>query len=376
MSAVQTPGTPAPTEATTTEAAPAATEAADTGDALADALASWKGDEPAAADGEAAEKKPEPEAEKKPEGEKKKTRYDIEAELLEEGVLGTKEGIEKAKGYFRRRQSKLDGIEVRQTETARELTEARETMRQAYEAAQAELDTDRRRAVAIRQIDETLKNGSVEEMLETLGKIRGISGREVWDQMARKAIAMGKAAPVAAPAEIQKLESKIERLESLLTAREQREAEAAEAAETGEVAQLQEGLKQREAAVITAASDAAKFPELARYVKLGLGESIVSEVVKQKTAARRAGRQLDNAGALAHIEAELKRLPAGATPASPAGAKPASPAAVSADDLPIAGIAPSQTRSAGTVRDKTEAELAEDLAKDSGFFRDFLGIEM
>jgi len=359
MAAVQTPGTPA---VATTEAA--TTEVASTGDALLDALASIPLEgvaEPAAA-GEAATEKPaeKTEPEKKPEGEKK-TRHDVEAELLEEGVLGTKEGIEKAKGYFRRRQGKLDGIDVRLAEKAEALRTQEETIRSAYEAAQAELDTDRKRAAAIRHIDDKLTNGTIEEMLETLGRIRGKTGREVWDHMARVAISMGKNAPVAAPVEIQRLESKIEQLENLLTDRERRETEAQE---SGQEQQLRAGLKEREQAVISAASDATKFPELARYVKLGLGESIVTELVKQKLAAKRAGRNLDNAGALAHIEAELKRLPAGATPASPAGVRPASPAAVSADDLPIAGIAPSQTRSAGSVRDKTEAELAEDLAKD------------
>jgi len=361
MAAVQTPGTPAPAEAaTTTETA---TEVAGTGDALLDALADFKGvDEAATSEvSTAVEKKPEAEPEKKPEEPKKKSRYDIEAELLEDGVLGTKEGIEKAKNYFRRKQSKQDGIEVRQAETARELEEARTKIRTEYEAAQAELDRDRQRAVAIRQIDDKLTNGTIEEMLETLGKIRGKSGREVWDHMARVAISMGKAAPVAAPAEIQRLESKVEQLERLLTQREEREAEAAE---NGEATQLQAGLKAREDAVIAMASDAAKHPELARYVKLGLSENIIAEVVKQKTAARRAGRQLDNAGALAQIEADLRMVPAGATPASPAGARPASPAAAIADDHPITGIAPSQTRSAGSVRDKTEAELADDLAKD------------
>lgn len=362
MAAVQTPGTDA-TSTAGAETAP--TEATGTGDALLDALNDFKGVDEATAEpakpGEAAAEKTEAEPEKKPEEPKKKSRYDIEAELLEDGVLGTKEGIEKAKNYFRRRQSKQDGIEVRQAETARELEEAKATIQREYEAAQAELDVDRRRAAAIRQIDDKLTNGTIEEMLETLGKIRGKTGREVWDAMARVAIKMGNAAPVAAPPEVARLEAKVEHLERLLTQREEQEAEAAE---SGEVQQLQAGLKEREAAVIAAASDAAKYPELARYAKLGLGENIVTEVVKQKMAAKRAGRQLDNAGALASIEAELKRLPAGATPASPAGANPASPAAAIADDLPITGIAPSQTRSAGSSREKTEAELADDLAKD------------
>lgn len=370
MAAAQTPGTPAPETAA---------EPVESGDPLADALAAYtppEGETEAEAKPAAKpeEKKPE-EAEKKPDDappDPKKKRQEFEAYLLSDGVLGTKEGIEKAAKHFRSRQSKIDGMEVRVSEKAAEVAEQREMIRQAYEQANAELETDRRRAQAIRKIDETLTSGTIEEMLETLGRIRGKSGREVWDAMARVAIAQGKAAPVAAPAEIQRLEAKIEQLVSYIR---EREEHATEAATTGETEQLSAAVKEREDAVIAIASDAAKHPELARYVRLGLRENIVTEVVKMKTAAKRAGRQLDNAGALAQIEAQLKELPGG-TSVSPAGAKPGSPAAAIADDHPITGIAPSQTRSAGSAREKTEAELAEDLARDLPGLSGLLGIDL
>lgn len=367
MAAEQTPGTPAPTTEATTEVG-------GSGDPLLDAINDYKGaDEgeatPAASEAEAKEAPAkEPEPEKKPEGEQtpKQKRQEFEKYLLSDGVLGTKEGIEKAAKHFRSRQSKLDGMDVRLSEKAAMLAEQQKTIQDAYDQANAELETDRRRARVIQEWDDKLANGSVEEMLETLGKIRGKSGREVWDQMARAAIAMGKVAPVAAPKEIARLEAQVEKLTAMLEGREQRETEAAA---TQETEQLTSALKQKEAEVLAAAGDATKFPELARYTKLGLGENIVTEVAKMKIAARRAGRQLDNAGALAQIEAELKKLPAGAQPASPTGAKPGKPAAEIADDIPITGIAPSQTRSAGSVREKTEAELAEDFARDHDALR-------
>lgn len=379
MAAAQTPGTPA-----TAEAAPSA-EPVDSGDPLADALASLTGEpeaEPEKGDAPAekkAEAKPEAETEKKPEeqpdGGKKRRRTlaEVEKDLLDPKTLSTPDGVMRAIGHFRDRQIKNDSFHIRLKEWETELTQRETAMNSAYESANAELETDRRRAAAIRKIDETLTSGTVEEMLETLGRIRGTSGRAVWDQMARVAIKMGQAAPVAAPAEIQRLEAQIEQLKGIILDREQRETDAAH---DGEAAQLQAGLKEREDAVIAAASDAAKHPELARCVRLGLRENIIAEVVKQKRAARAAGRQLDNAGALAQIEADLARVPsAGAaerqlpgSSATPGSGAP-HPSSPGGESHPATSIAPSQTRSAGSVRDKTEAELAEDLAKDHDFLR-------
>jgi hypothetical protein len=382
MAAAQVPGNPNPSTETpvvATEATPSAV--VETGDPINDALAGFNPDEPATPGGtpdKAAEAKPEPD--KKPEAEKpaKRTRKEVEEALFSDTALATPEGVTKARDYLGRRRSKLDGIDIRLTERAGELDQREQTINAAYEAASAELEQDRSRARVIAQIDDTLRNGSIEQMLETLGALRGVSGIEVWKAMSKVAIE-GKL-PAGAPPEVVELRKKVQTLSERLEQREQ-------GAETAEVTRIEGEVKRLESDLVSAASDPSKYPELARYVKLGLGENIVAEVVKQKTAARAKGTKLDNAGALAQIERELSRLsPAGASPArsevagrsasAPAGASPVSPAAAIADDVPITGIAPSQTRSTGVTREKTQAELDEDLAKDTAYLSQVLGIDL
>jgi hypothetical protein len=388
MAAVQHPGTPNPVPATPPVASPPATPSVDGGDAIDEALAGFNPEaEPAGAmpesekpEGEP-EKKPEPETDGKP---KKKTRAELESFLFSDEQMATKDGRTKALEYLDKRRSKVDAIEIRVKEQRAELEQQVELIRTEYARANAELETDRARARAVREIDRRLTTGTVEEMLDTLGKLRGKGGREVWEEMAQAVISGRVRAPAAASPEVAELRTQIAELTRTLQEREERQAEGVERAETerlgGEVARL-------EAAVVSAASDGQKYPELARYTKLGLGENIIAEVVRLKTEARGGGRQLDNAGALAHIEAELKRLsPAGAIPARseaagksssvPAGAIPSSPAAASADDVPITGIAPSQTRSTGAPREKTQAELDADLAKDTAYLSSVLGVDL
>lgn len=393
MAAVQTPGTPAAVTPPPAAAPPAAevttTEESGTGDAILDALADYKPD--AEAPGAEAAKK-EPKAEPKTEGENAKpTRADVEARLFSDEALGTKEGLEKARGYIERRRSKIDGMATRVTEQRAALDEQTTTIQAAYEAAKAEieearaaLEPDRARARAIAEIDNRLRNGSIEQMLETLGALRGKTGRQVWDEMAN-AVISGRMPHAAAPSpEVHGLKQELEGLKRALAEREARDAEGAETAETQ---QLAGEVKRIEDQVIATASDVSKYPELARYVKLGLRENILAEVVKQKSAAKRSGRKLDNASALATIEVELQKLsPAGASPArsevagqsasSPAGASPASPAAASAVDVPITGIAPSQTRSSGAFREKTQEELDADLQRDTPYLSSLLGIDL
>lgn len=367
---VATPAAAVPPPPVPTEVAESSAEAEfGEADPIFAALATHKPEEETVeVEGEPAkDAKPDTEKDKSKDLEKpgaKKKRQDLEAELLSETALKTPEGVTKARDYLRTRQAKLDGLGQRHAETHKQLEERASAIETAYRAAQAELEPQREYAKNLVQLRSRLNNPeNIEEFINALGAVAGRPGIEVWENGARFMVNGGKRPPVSR--EVEELRSHVTKLERALVEREERnEARGIEQEEAHQRAFVEK----RSAEIVTAAKDAEKYPELAKSAVLGLGENIVAEVAKMKRSAKNRGQRLGDSEALAIIEGELKKLTA-------SGARvPASPAAASAADAPrTSSIAPSQTRSAGSLRDKSDAELAEDLAKDTAALSFILG---
>lgn len=365
--AVETPDAGARVEAPTSPL-PAAE-----GDLIFEALDGYKPEGDAADADKAAAEKTDPE---KPEAEKadkdaekpdaKAKRKAVEKELFSEQALATPEGVQKARSYVQQRQSKLDGIGQRLSEEKSQLKSERETLVRAYGEAKAEIDGHR--AVAQRLVGalERLNNPeSIEDFLGALGEIAGRPGIEIWEAGSRFMVNGGKRPPPSR--ETEQLRNDLATLRRELAEREERKESTRLEEET---AHMKSVVERRTGEITALAKDSAKYPELAKSMRLGLGENIVAEVAGMKRAAKANGKRLGDAEALGIIEGELKKLTA-------TGARaPASPAEASSAEARVSSIAPSMTRSAGASREKTEAELADDLARDPAALGTILGIQL
>lgn len=310
------------------------------------------------ADGEAEAEKPAEDA--KP---KKKTRAEFEAFLMSEGELAKPDGLKKAADYWRGRQKKLDGIDVRMSQRGAELDERERVINSAYEEKQRELDGARAYARKLGALRERLLNPKdIPDRLDAIGELleRPGQGREVWDSWAKWAIAGGKRQE--ANGEIAALKAEVARLGEMLQKQPEESRRAAEEAEEARLSAVVEG-KEKE---FFDTFPAEKYPAIAD--KLGLEtwrRGLLNDVKKLRRDAKAKGQPLDLAGALSIINAALLKTqgsPAGAKPAAPASATPASPVAARATS-----IAPSQARSMPVVREKTQEERDRDLASDTDY---------
>lgn len=311
----------------------------------------------------------EPEKAEQKDGEKpdaKAKRKAVEKELFSEQALATPEGVQKARTYVQQRQSKLDGIGQRLSEEKTQLKSERETLVRAYNDAKSEIDGHRAVAQKLVGALERLNNpASTEDFLNALGEIAGRPGIEIWEQGAQFMVNGGKRPPPSR--ETEQLRNELAGLRRELAEREETKESARLDEETERMKSV---VARRSEEITTAAKDGTKYPELAKSVRLGLGENIVAEVAGMKRAAKAKGQRLGDAEALGIIEGELKKLTA-------TGARaPASPAEASSAEARVSSIAPSMTRSAGASREKTEAELADDLARDPAALGTILGIAL
>lgn len=380
MSAVQESGTPAAEAGEATAALDAATNET-TGDTLLDALSSYKPEDEEKTDPDSPDAKKEDEKEKKPEPEKpqakaKRTRAELEAFLLSEENTKTPEGREKARDYFRGRQSKLDGIDIRLQEKGARLAREKEAAQNWFQEEHTKLETDRAYARKLAGLRSKLEDpADMGELLNAIGELTRKDGREVWENWAKFAVQGGKrgepsAGERAAKAEIETLRSQVQALAERL---ERAPTEQQEAAERAEMERLSPEVQRLEKETIDEASDAEKYPVLAQYSALeAWHKPIVESVAKLRREARQNGKQLDRSAALAIVNDRLSRkAPTGAKPVSPRGETPTAPEVVRASS-----IAPSQARSMPAVRDKTEDELAEDLARDTNALERILGVSL
>lgn len=351
----------------------------ETGDPLLDALAAMP-EVPAETDHEE-KTDPDSPAAKKDEKEKKpepppnpatlKGR-ELEDFLLSPEQLAKPEGVTKAADFLSRKRSKLDAIEMRAKERARTTHVEREAAQNWFAEENAKLDDARGKARYVNQILETLEKGELSQVLETLGTLRKKPGIEVWEGLAKLAI-NGKRPEKNVEAE--SLRSELAELRRTLEERdERRETDRMSREEQAEVERLKPMVAEREAAVLQAAGDATKYPTISGYLALeAWKQPVLDEVAQQRRAARAKGQTLDLSTVLGNIEAALSRK------GTPAGVKPAVPASethAGTKTATVTSIAPSQARSAPVVRDKTEDELAADLARDPAALERILGISL
>jgi hypothetical protein len=352
--------------------APTSPSPAFDGDPIFEALSQHKPEEPAeAGEGEAkpGDEKTEAEKPEVKDGEKpdaRAKRKAAEKEIFSDKALATPDGVQKARSYVQQRQSKLDGMGQRLAEERQQFKSERETFLGAMRQAEAELAPQRAVAQKLVGALQRLNNPeSIEDFLGALGEIAGKPGIEIWEQGSRFMVAGGKRP--APSREVEELKGTVEGLRRELAEREERREQARIDEES---AHAKAFIERRSEEIVQTAKDATKYPELAKSARLGLGENIVAEVAGMKRAAKAKGQRLGDSEALAIIEGELQKLTA-------TGARaPASPAEASSAAARVTSIAPSMTRSAGASREKTEAELADDLARDPAALGTILGIPL
>ncbi len=352
-----------------------------TGDTLLDALGDYSPEADEKTDPASPDAKKEDEEKKKddpetPKAKAKRTRTELEKFLLSEENMKTPEGRAKASDYFRGRQSKLDGMDIRLQAKGERLAREKEAAQNWFQEEQLKLERDRAYARRLGGLRSKLEDpADMNELLTALGDLTGRDGRELWEGWAKFAMQGGKRGEPTAgerrsSAEVETLRAQVAALMERL---DRQPTEQQEAADRAELERLAPEVQRVEKETIAEASDAAKYPVLAQYLELeSWHKPLLESVARLRREARARGETLDRATALATIEGKLsKKAPAGVKPASPQGVKPTAPVAAQATS-----IAPSQARTMSSVREKTEDELAEDLARDTPALERILGVSL
>ncbi len=307
----------------------------------------------------------EPEKPKDPEkGEKKKTRREFEAFLMSESELAKPDGLQKAAKYWQRRQSQLDGFEIRIQDKGAKLAAERTAAESWFAEQQQKLEGDRATARQLVALSKRLQDPeNLADVLDAIGEITGRkgAGREIWEKLAQFAIKGGRRDT--ANAEMRAMQARIDQLEGLLSKQPEEQKKQAEAAEAE---RMKAAIEQKKREVIASAKDASKYPELARQLAAmpSLAPNVIADVRAIRRKARESGAPVDIFAALGTIESALAKRarPPGETPASQASVRPAASVAATATS-----IAPSQARTSAVVRDMTQEERERDLAADVGY---------
>jgi hypothetical protein len=310
------------------------------------------------------------EKDKKP---KRKTRAELEAFLLSEEQTATPEGREKAREYLRDRSAQLDGFAIRLKTKGQALASARTEFDTYRNAEEARLEGDRAYARKLAALARKLDDPeNMTELVNAIGTITNRDGRDIWERWTRFALAGGKRAEVTtgeqrALERVTKLEDQVMRLvDELRNGGREQQAEAAER----ELSEIAPRVQQLAGEILGAAGDAEKYPALAPYTALkSWHPQIIADYRRIKREAREKGQKLDRAAVLGRLNGELARLArAGVTPADPAGARPANRVTER-----VTSIAPSQSRTGGAIREMTQQEREDDLARDSDTLASWFG---
>lgn len=391
MAATQVVGTPAPAP----KAAPAPTpaepspvaEGGSEGGGLNALLETVTPDEVEGAEEESDSAAAESSAEASPgeaqaEAEPKKSQLETATsaeELFTEDALASPEGVTRARDVLRaakkelnHRQAKLDRYELRLEARAKKEAGARDQQRTTLERVGAIGAALEREVHAVRSAP------SARERLAALGRIAGVDGQQLFEELSLGVAQDGPAA-APSPAEVA-LQQRLDRLEK--TRELDREA-AGEAEVAGRARALERGIEQKMTEIAADCSNIEVYPVLAGKIQEGAFDaSEAATFVADYMAAHygRTKKSLARAEAIAILEARLVKATGQARRAEQSSERssgtlpkvPSSPAR-SAGSRGVTVTPTIADRSAGKGRKLNERERIDEAARDPEFMAQLFG---
>jgi hypothetical protein len=270
-----------------------------------------------------------------------------------DAALATPEGIKKAREAVRELQKKHDKAYLRLSDREQRLKADVASFR-SDKARVATLESN------IRADLQALRRGDSNQALEALGRMMGKDALKAFEEIQLNIAKNGKRNEPSP--EVLELREELRQLKEGLHVGGQKK----------QVADAEAFIAQRKGEIITAASDAAAYPHLARFVPMKRQE-IADHVVELITEAHGKGQRLTDAEAIQQLETELRELSQAREPepglatgaAAKAGQKPAQPVR----STPGRSLSPGLTTQVGSVREISDEERVQELAKDTDYLR-------
>lgn len=284
--------------------------------------------------------------------------FSEEALSTPEGVAKAREALAAARRAHAEERAKTSQVFLRmkkREEKAKAQYAEAQKMHEAAQALNQRLATDM----------SALQAGDARGIIDTLGRLTGRPGKQVFEELALAVATDGKGTPESK--KLKELEERYERRVKELEDRWEQEKRAQQERET------QAAIKRRKQELVQLGSDASRFPAVAHFVGLGKQKEIAETLTEYKMKAFEEGLPISDEEAVKLLEDELKpHLPApppapgggtGSPHAAPQQRKPAS------GGLPGQTLAPSlTTEPGGSKRELTDEEHRQALINDDQFW--------
>ncbi len=278
--------------------------------------------------------------------------------------LATPDGITKARALIESERSKqfrkareLDGRDIRLKDKEKKFNHRVETENQR-------MSQDRLFVQDVRNTVQLFRTGTARQRLEALGRLAGQPGTKAYEELSHGILSDGK--PREVSPEVAELKGQLDQLVGIIRQQEQQRQQREAALEQH---QQRAFVEQRKQELVTAASNAEVYPNLARHAQLKPAEVAAYAVTIKEQHLQQTGDALDDAETLGIIERELTQA-LGQRAAKPTSSgPPQKPGGNQALSLPgHKAIPPSlAARSGGAVRELTDDERLDELSRDPEF---------
>ena len=284
--------------------------------------------------------------------------FSEEALSTPEGVAKAREALAAARRAHAEERAKTSQVFLRmkkREEKAKAQYAEAQKMHEAAQALNQRLATDM----------SALQAGDARGIIDTLGRLTGRPGKQVFEELALAVATDGKGTPESK--KLKELEERYERRVRELEERWEQEKRAQQDREAQAV------IERRKQELVQLGSDASRFPAVAHFVGLGKRKEVAETLAEYKMKAFEEGLPISDEEAVKLLEDELKpHLPApppapgggtGSPHAAPQQRKPAS------GGLPGQTLAPSlTTEPGGSKRELTDEEHRQALIYDDQFW--------
>lgn len=276
-----------------------------------------------------------------------------------EGIARAREVIAQERSALQEEQRKFSQIHARMKKRelrAKEEHAALQREREAVQALNQRLTSDLN----------ALRSGDARGIIDTLGRLAGRPGKELFEEIALAVATDGKGTPESR--KLKELEERYERRVKELEDRWEQERRAQQERET------QAAIERRKQELVQLGSDASRFPAVAYFVGLGKQKEVAETLTEYKMRAFDEGSPISDEEAVQLLESELKpHMPA---PSPAPGGGTGNPHSAPAQKKPVSGGLPGQTlapslttQPVSAKRELTDEEHRKALEQDQDFWR-------
>lgn len=285
--------------------------------------------------------------------------------LFSEESLGTPEGVAKARETLQAARKAVQEERAKTSHVFLRMKKREEKAKAQYAEAQKMHEAAQALNQRLATDMSALQAGDARGIIDTLGRLTGRPGKQVFEELALAVATDGKGTPESK--KLKELEERYERRVRELEERWEQEKRAQQDREAQAV------IERRKQELVQLGSDASRFPAVAHFVGLGKRKEVAETLAEYKMKAFEEGSPISDEEAVKLLEDELKpHLPApppapgggtGSPHAAPQQRKPAS------GGLPGQTLAPSlTTEPGGSKRELTDEEHRQALINDDQFW--------